>query len=75
LQQKYKNRHCQCGCSFCINIPYSADGNTCHIKEGTIPDDDFDVKENLDNCDKGNEVTLLRNSATQLSYTGDIAIL
>jgi hypothetical protein len=43
LWQKYEYHHCQCGCSFHINTCYSANGNTCHIREGTIPDDHFDV--------------------------------
>ena len=56
LQQKYEYRHCQCGCSFHINIRYFIDGNTCHITVGMIPDDHIDVKENLDNSDKDKDV-------------------
>jgi hypothetical protein len=49
LQQKYEHHHCQCSCSFCINIRDSVVGNTCHIMVGTIPNDHIDVEENPDN--------------------------
>jgi hypothetical protein len=56
LKQKYEYRFCQCGCSYQISIQYSSDGLTCHVTEGAIPPDHFDVEENPDNCDKDNEV-------------------
>jgi hypothetical protein len=34
-----------------------ADGNTCHITEGTIPTNHFDVDENPDNQDMVMEVS------------------
>ena len=56
LRQKYEYHHCQCDCSFHINIRYSVNGNTWHITVGMIPDDCIDVKENLDNRDKDKDV-------------------
>jgi hypothetical protein len=62
LGQKYEYRHCRCGCSFCINICYYVDGNTCHITVGMIPDDHNDVEENLDNRDKDKDVAKIVNA-------------
>jgi hypothetical protein len=55
-RQKYEYHHCRCGCSFCINVHYSVDGQTCHVNVGTIPDDHLDVDENPDKSGKDKEV-------------------
>jgi hypothetical protein len=55
-RQKYEYCHFRCGCSFWINVRYSVDGQTCHVKVGASPDDHFDVDENPDNRDKVKEV-------------------
>jgi hypothetical protein len=54
--QKYKNRYCQCGCSFRINVKYMADGLTCHVNKFPIPEDHSDVEENPQNWDKDKAV-------------------
>jgi hypothetical protein len=54
--QKYECRYCRCGCSFRVNVKYTADGLTCHVNKFPIPEDHFDVEENPLNRDKDKEV-------------------
>ncbi len=54
-RQKCEYHHCRCGCSFCINVHYSVDGQTCHVHVGTIPYEHFDVDDNPDNRDQEKE--------------------
>jgi hypothetical protein len=54
--QKYEYCFCRCGCSFRINVKYTADGLICHVNKFPIPEDHFDVEENPLNCDKDKEV-------------------
>jgi hypothetical protein len=56
FRQKYEYHFCKCGCSYWFSICYSSDGITCHITEGAISPDHFDVDENPDNWDKDKEV-------------------